>query len=80
MQQEKSQPSITEADTHPASGREDFEQAAREQRVSLFREYLQFLSHNRKWWLLPVLAILLVVGALVLLSSTAAAPFIYTMF
>ena len=47
---------------------------------SLLRELVGFLGKNKKWWLLPILGTFAVVGALVLLSTTAAAPFIYTLF
>jgi hypothetical protein len=38
------------------------------------------LKQNRKYWLIPIVLILLLVGALIILGSTAAAPFIYTLF
>lgn len=57
-----------------------FEQAAREQEQGLIAEFVQFLKENKKWWLAPILLVLLMVGALVLLSGSAAAPFIYTLF
>jgi hypothetical protein len=41
---------------------------------------LGFLGKNKKWWLLPILITLGGIGVLSLLSSTAAAPFIYTLF
>jgi len=41
---------------------------------------VHFLLQNKKWWLIPILVSLLVLGALMLLSSTAVAPFIYTLF
>jgi hypothetical protein len=50
------------------------------QRTGIVTEFWYFLSHTKKWWLLPIVAILLVFGALVFLSGTAAAPFIYTLF
>jgi hypothetical protein len=46
----------------------------------LVAEFCQFLLHNKKWWLLPILLALLVLGGLVFLGSTGAAPFIYTLF
>jgi hypothetical protein len=59
----------------------DFEKAAAEQpRVGLLRELWGFLAQNKKWWLLPILITLLVLGTFALLSSTAIAPFIYTLF
>ncbi len=48
--------------------------------TSIFREFLEFLMTNKKWWLGPIVLILLGLGALLLLTSTAAAPFIYTLF
>jgi hypothetical protein len=39
-----------------------------------------FLRDNKKWWLLPIVICLVLVGVLVLLGGTAAAPFIYTLF
>ena len=44
----------------------------------LIVEFWEFLCHNRKWWLLPILLVLLLFGILVVLSGTGAAPFIYT--
>jgi hypothetical protein len=58
----------------------DFERAASQSGASLIREFWYFLSNNKKWWLLPILIILLLFGALMLLSGTALAPFIYTLF
>lgn len=48
--------------------------------ATLFAELWGFLRHNKRWWLLPVLIVLLLVGVLISLSGTAAAPFIYTLF
>ena len=40
-----------------------------------------FLKHRKKFWLLPMILILLVFGVLIVLSSgSAIAPFIYTLF
>ena len=50
------------------------------ERTGIVTEFWYFLNHTKKWWLLPIVAILLVFGALVFLSGTAAAPFIYTLF
>lgn len=47
---------------------------------SLIRELIDFLKTNKKWWLAPILLVLLSLGLLLLLSGTAAAPFIYTLF
>ena len=57
-----------------------FSTHANEAREGLLVELLDFVRHNRKYWLIPILAVLLALGALVLLGGTAAAPFIYTLF
>ena len=49
-------------------------------RVSILTEFWHFLSQTKKWWLLPIVVILLAFGLLMALSGTAAAPFIYTLF
>ena len=48
---------------------------------SLLKEFLLFVKHEKKWWLIPLLAVLLLVGALVLFAgSSPMAPFIYPLF
>jgi hypothetical protein len=56
------------------------ETTTRNTRVGIFREFWQFLAQSKKWWLLPVVIILVLFGFLMILSGTAAAPFIYTLF
>jgi len=59
----------------------EFEKASREAgRGGLLGELWGFLRENKKWWLLPILVVLLLFGLLILLSGTALAPFIYTLF
>ena len=59
----------------------NFEDAAQNRgRSSVFGEFWYFLRQNKKWWLLPIVVVLALFGVLVLLSGTAAAPFIYTLF
>ena len=48
--------------------------------VGLVREIWEFLRVTKKWWLLPIILVLGLLGLLVVLSGTAAAPFIYTLF
>jgi hypothetical protein len=57
---------------------DDFESLAQSSASpGLLTEFCQFLRHNRKWWMLPILVVLLVFGLLIFLSGTGAAPFIY---
>ena len=58
----------------------DFVQQAEQAQVGLVRELWAWLRHNKKWWLSPIVVLLLFVSVLVFLSGTAIAPFIYTLF
>ena len=53
---------------------------ATESTGGLFREFWLFLRYNKKWWLTPILLVLLLFGLLIMASGTAVAPFIYTLF
>ncbi|MBY0526145.1 MAG: hypothetical protein K2R98_22315 [Gemmataceae bacterium] len=65
--------------TEPAGS--DFEKASQGQKsTSVVGELWGFLMHTKKYWLLPILIVLLLFGLLIMLSGTAAAPFIYTLF
>jgi hypothetical protein len=57
----------------------DFEEAAKDcPPPTLVAELWEFLRHNKKWYLLPIVIVLLLFGILIFLSGTGAAPFIYT--
>jgi hypothetical protein len=61
--------------------RSEFEKAAAGgERAGFFAELWGFLKSNKKWWLLPILLTFLILGLLILISSTGLAPFIYTLF
>ena len=57
-----------------------FSEAAGRPRTGLLREVVHFLAHNKKWWLLPIFVVLLLLGVLVILGGTGVAPFLYTLF
>ena len=45
------------------------------------KEFCEFLQNRKKYWLLPILFVLVIFGALIVLSQgSAVAPFIYTIF
>ena len=49
--------------------------------VSLIKELFVYMRVRKKWWLLPVLIVLLVFGGLLILAQgSAIGPFIYTIF
>lgn len=61
--------------------RTEFEKAAAEgEAEGLVVEFVDFLKQNKKWWLLPIVVVMLLLGVLIFLSGTAATPFIYTLF
>ena len=63
-------------DTEPR----EFARAADAPASGMAAELIDFLRHNKKWWLFPIILVLLLVGVLIVLSGTAAAPFIYPLF
>jgi hypothetical protein len=59
----------------------EFEKAAAQKGgESLAAEFLAFLAHNKKWWLLPIVLVMAMLALLIMLSSSPIAPFIYTLF
>lgn len=66
-------------DEHPEQA-ERFRQELQKQRSGLLRELWAFVRHNKKWWLLPILVALALLGVLAVLSASSAAPFIYPLF
>ncbi len=62
------------------SSRDEFTSAAKQTKSSLVGDLLGLLAQNKKWWLLPLVVVLIGLGALAILGGTAAAPFIYTLF
>ena len=49
--------------------------------MSFLGELAGYMSARKKWWLFPVIAVLLMVGGLLVLAQgSAIVPFIYTIF
>jgi len=57
-----------------------FSEAANEAPPSLGREIIEMLRYNKKWWMIPIIAVLLLFGMLLILGGTGMAPWIYTLF
>ena len=50
-------------------------------KLQVMSELWQFMRENKKYWLAPILIILVLVGVLLVLAKTSAvAPFIYSLF
>ncbi len=65
----------------PENSTSKFQQAA-DQHVQkgFLSELWHFIVHNKKWWMIPIIVVLLAFGVLIFLSGTGVAPFIYTLF
>ncbi|MEZ4747639.1 MAG: DUF5989 family protein [Calditrichia bacterium] len=50
-------------------------------KLSILGEFWEFLKVRKKWWLLPIVVFLVLLGTLIVLTQgSAIAPFIYTLF
>ena len=49
--------------------------------MDVIKEFWEFLKIRKKYWLLPIIIVLVIFGGLIILSQgSAVAPFIYTIF
>lgn len=49
--------------------------------MGILKEFWGFLMERKKWWLLPIIIMLVILGLLIIFTeSSALAPFIYTLF
>jgi hypothetical protein len=55
-------------------------QLARTRTTPLLVEIVGLLARHKKWWLAPIILVLLLLGLLIALSASGAAPFIYALF
>ena len=76
---------VSDAETSAPSGTEqDFaaqaEAPSRNFVVELISEFRSFLVEEKKWWLIPIIVCLVLIGLIAVLLNSPAAPFIYPMF
>lgn len=64
------------SDTPPETS--DFERAKSEK--GLVAEFWAFLLENRKFWMIPIIIVLLALGGLLIAGGSGLAPFIYALF
>jgi len=58
----------------------NFVQMSRE-RLGIVRELFEFFLTQKRWWMLPVITVLLLMGVFMLFAQgSAMAPFLYTLF
>lgn len=64
-----------------ATPKDELTKAASEQSdADTWSEMMAFLRERKKWWLLPILLVLVLFAVLLILSGSGVAPFIYTIF
>ena len=56
------------------------ERAGKARRSGPLAEFAYFLRRSRKWWMAPIIGMLLLVGVLLVMAGTAAGPLIYALF
>ena len=56
----------------------EFQSEAQGKRTNLLQELWGLMSHTKKWWLTPIIIVLLLLGLFFIVGT--AAPFIYTFF
>jgi hypothetical protein len=50
-------------------------------KLSIMKEFWDFLKVRKKWWLLPIIILMVLFGALIVFTEgSALAPFIYALF
>ena len=50
-------------------------------KLKVLKDFWGFLNERKKWWLAPILIVMLLLGLLIIFTETSAlAPFIYTLF
>ena len=60
--------------------KDEFLKASEAQDSNLIVEFIGFMKENKKWWLAPILIVLLALGTLAMLGGSGVAPFIYSLF
>lgn len=67
------------ADSQPTDPARQLEQQASAQEPGLIMEFWDFLRFNGKWWMTPILIVMLLVAALLILNALGLSPFVYQM-
>ena len=74
---------MTNSNPQPTKPSNEFIEQAEQAPPGIVREFWEFLRDNKKWWMNPIVIVLLLVSGMAFLSALgggAAAPFIYTLF
>lgn len=66
-----------DADEPSPDGPTDFERTSQERQPSLVAEFIAFLREEKKWWLVPIVLVLLMLTLLAWVGGSSLAPFVY---
>ena len=58
----------------------EFERESMRPRSTLLHGLFELLQQNKKWWMLPMVMVMLLFAVLMVLSNSAVGAFIYTLF
>lgn len=67
-------------DQVPKTDSQDFARRAAEKPPGLLKDLWGLMRTTKKWWLTPIVLVLLLVGVLLVLSATPLGPFLYPLF
>ncbi len=64
----------------PRQSAASFAEQAERKSPNMVAEFWGLIRYNKKWWLTPIIVMLLLISALIVLGGSGVAPFIYTLF
>ncbi|MEL7499464.1 MAG: DUF5989 family protein [Planctomycetota bacterium] len=73
-------PKVVDEPSSDQDRSQPFRELAQQPSASLVREFIEFLGANKKWWVAPIVIVLLVLSLFVLLTNSVIGPFIYVLF
>lgn len=79
MTEQPSRPDVDNADADH-SDQPSFATMSHQDDPGIVREFIWFLRYNKKWWMTPIVVIMLLLVGLAFFTASPAAPFIYTLF
>ncbi len=77
---DKATDKATDRATQKAAEEAPIAELATARESGLTVEVLRFVAHTRKWWLAPIIIMMLMVAGLLVLTGTGVAPLIYALF
>ena len=69
-----------ESEQREPSGGDEFAAAGKAKERGLVGELWSFMAESRSWWMLPLLIVFALLGLMLVLGATGAAPFLYPLF